>query len=222
MKHFLTAACILMTVVTYAQSTPQTTAGNNLWSISAGYGTQGVLLRLDASVYELPHAIPLKVYGDFSVKGKTFERSTFTFDNSDYPSDAYSLALGAGANVSFTFDKLHLQPYLGGRYYYVRFKDRDLVAAIGEDGIQRTSNGSPVGPSVDNAYGNTFSIDVGSWIGYRITPMIEIGGLAGFSPAEFSTAASLFGKYWAQAPTTNQYYVKNNPLRFQGAIRFNF
>lgn len=221
MKHFLTAACILMAVAAYAQSTPQTPAAHNLWSLTAGYGTQGVLLRLDATVYELPQ-FPVKAYLDLTTQGKTFERSTFTFSGNDYPSDANSFALGAGLNVPFAFDKVRIQPYLGGRYYFVRFKDRDLVAAIGENGLQRYSNGSPVGPSVDNAYGNAFSLDVGSWIGYRITPMIEIGGLAGFSPAEFSTAASLFGKYWAQAPTTNQYYVKNNPFRFQGAIRLNF
>ena len=222
MKSLLTIACSMLIALAHAQTTPQSLAPNNLWSIAGGYGTQGVQARLDATVYHLSETLPLKLYGDVTLKGKTFERSTFTFNNNDYPSDVNSFALGAGANVSFTFDKVHVQPYLGGRYYYVRFKDSDLVSAIGESGLQRSSNGSPVGPSVDNAYGNTFSVDVGSWIGYRITPMIEIGGLAGFSPAEFSTAASLFGKYWAQAPTTNYYYVKNNPFRFQGAIRLNF
>lgn len=200
---------------------------NNSYSIAAGYGSQGLFVKGDYKIGEIDilNNPAAKLYIDFNIKGKTFDQSTFIFSSVPYPSDVNQYMIGIGGGLDFKFNHLSVSPYIGARYYYVRFKDMDLFDAIGESNLIRFRPGSTtiqVGPTVDNGYGNTFSIDLGTWIGYHISPTFEIGGSIGISPAKFSTAASLYGKYWGEAPYENWFHVKIDPIRLQAGIKLNF
>ena len=212
------AVLALLPFITYGQfTTPQLSA------FTTGYGSQGLMIRLDASVYEYK-GIPVKGYIEGNFSGKTFDKSTINFDNITYSSSVNRFMIGIGGALSFHHKNIYIDPYFGLRYYYVRFKDKYLVQAIGENGIIRYQGNSnnQVGPTVSNAYGDAISIDIGSWIGFRITPKLELGTRIGFSPAKFSVPKSLFGEYWGAYPNPNSFYVKNDVARIEGAIKYYF
>ena len=218
MKALLTFAIGILSLTSFGQSNKQT---YNM-SVAGGYGTQGILLRLDANVYELASGIPVKGYLEGNIKGKEFKESTLIFSEDTYSSDANRFMFGIGGALSFHYKNIYIEPYLGLRYYYVRFKDKYLVEGIGEQSLIRYSGGNKVGSTVENGYGDAISFDVGSWIGFRITPKVEIGTHIGFSPAKFDTANTLFGEYWGEYPISNDYQVKNNVGRLQVAISYHF
>ena len=79
-----------------------------------------------------------------------------------------------------------------------------------------------VGPVVDNAYGNAVSLELGSRIGVKLARFIALEGTVAVAPFRFSSSSTLFGKYWAQAPYDNDYYIRYLPIRAEGTLRFLF
>lgn len=224
MKTVIFLSILLCAITAEAQDSSLT---NNTWSASLGYGTQGWILRADARVMDVALVSPLptgslKAYVELGTKGISFSKSSFTFEHEDYPSNARLTVFGFGGGMEMRYQKFSIYPYLGFRYYYVRFTDQTLRDAIGSQGIQRYNGYDPVGPVVNNAYGDAFSIDLGGTLGYRITKVFEIGGLLGISPVSFNSAETLFGRYWGEAPELNPYYVQLHAIRAEIRARFNF
>jgi len=227
MKKRFFIACFIAPITLFAQ----TTVNQSSISILAGYGSQGFNLRGDVNISDwLSLDVSngsTRLYLDFGIDGYQFDQSVLTFNSFDYPSDARVITLGLGGGEEFLFNKLSIYPFLGLRYYYGRFTDADLVDAIGTYSLQRyiyDQYGSqiPIGPMVDNGYGDVISFDLGSSLGYRVSRLFEIGALVSFSPMKFSSSSTMFGKYWAEPPYTNEYYIKISPVRLEGGIRLHF
>lgn len=205
---------------------------NDDLSLSAGYGTGGLIFRGDFNIYDLSMADPftggsLRIYLDLGFKGVSFDEPTFIFNRERYVSDARMIVLGLGGGLDAKYGRWSLYPFFGFRTYDVRFTDPALVDAIGTYGIRRYKINSygyeeQVGPLVENAYGNAFTIDAGGSVGYYITSIIEVGTLIGISPVKFSTSKSLFGEYFGEPPYPNDYYVKPKTVRAEVRLRFNF
>ena len=204
---------------------------NNLLSISAGYGTQGLAFGADIRLVELDlnnsYTGAIKGYLSLNSMKRQFERSTFIFNSVSYASDVRLTNLGVGLSVDIKYSRFCINPFVGLKYYYVRFTDQQLVDAIGLGGLIRYHYDnygylSQVGPQVDNGYGDAIAVDAGLWLGVNLTTVIEIGGLVGASPVTFSTAQSLFGTYWGESPYPNDYYVQVKTLRAELRLRLNF
>ncbi len=133
-----------------------------------------------------------------------------------------SLGVGVGQEFIFYKDIFVIQPYFGVFYKYARFTDKDLVDGIGEYNLIRYRGGQQVGKPVKNGYGNAFMVDLGTRIGFRIKKRFEIGGSIGICPITFSSANSLFGKYWAVKPYNNDYYIKRLMFKADAGIKINF
>lgn len=196
------------------------------YSIAIGYGNMGVNLKVDMAfmMYNQDKS-STRFYIDANYLPLSFTQSQLRFNSVNYPSDVFLLSLGGGFAQEFVFDRFTVSPLLGARYYYVRFTDKSLVDAIGTYNLIRYSDQTQtrqVGPVVNNAYGNTFGFEVGTKVGIRLTQWLELCGTATFIPFEFSTAGTLFGKYWGEAPAPNPYYVDRMPLKLEGGVRFNF
>jgi hypothetical protein len=234
MRHaiFLISS-LLLSVWAHAQgTTPPVFETNNAWSFSVGYGTQGYALQGDYGIVDIPvkarfNVASLRVLAEIGFKPITFSQTTYTFDYVQYPSDARLTTFTLAGGFEFRKEHWSLYPYLGFRYFYVRFTDPDLVDAIGATGIRRYNTDDygtryQVGPVVPNAYGDAFALDLGGMAGYHFTRTFEVSGLVGLSPASFSTASTLYGRYRGEAPYFNPFYVKPFPVRGELKLRFNF
>lgn len=197
------------------------------YALSLGYTNMGLNGRFDVAFkHFLKDQSSSRVYLDFSYQGISFSQSVLTFNRQDYSSDAFLFSIGGGIMQEFVIAKrLAISPFIGARYYYVRFTDGDLVDAIGTNTLIRYTDftySKVAGPVVENGYGNTFGFEVGTVIGIKIIKWLEIYGSFSFAPLEFSTPNSLFGKYWGEAPQPNSYYVDKFPVRMGGGLRFSF
>lgn len=194
-------------------------------SISLGYGTHKIAVRGDFKITDnlvKKENSSTRLYCELGADWQKFDFD-INFKSIPYKSNVYMIALGIGIGQEFIFkERVSIQPYLGLFYKYARFVDRDLVKNIGEYSLIRYYAGAQVGKPVENGYGNLFTIDLGSRIGFRITDKIELGGSIGICPAKFSTENSLFGKYWAQKPYPNDYYIKRLLLKGEANIKINF
>lgn len=194
-------------------------------SIYVGYGVHKIVARGDFKLFELKKVknSSTRIYFDLGGDWQKFSKD-FNFKSQPYPSKVWMLSLGVGIGQEFIFykDIFVIQPYLGVYYKYARFTDKDLVDGIGTYNLIRYHNGQQVGKVVKNAYGNAFMIDIGTRIGFRIKKRFEIGGSIGLCPIKFSSANSLFGKYWAVKPYENDYYIKRLMFKADAGIKINF
>lgn len=199
-------------------------SSSSTMSVSLIGGTHGIGLRgeIGSGLSLIPNS-RTTYYLDLTAASRKFTTSTFPFNGDLYPSAVWIFNMGLGVGQEFDVrQNIVVIPYLGFRLEYARFKDGDLVTGIGTDNLIRTYGSKQVGPTVENGYGNSITVDIGSRIGYKISSSIEIGGLVGFSPIKYSTANTLFGKYWGATPITNDYYINRSPLRFEAGIKFSF
>jgi hypothetical protein len=199
-------------------------SSQNNFTIAAGYGMRGVTIKADYKFDQIvgKNFKPI-VYADLGIQGKSFKELNFTFNGIRYPSDVRVLFVGVGAGLELQQKNLILTPFVGLKYAYARFKDRALVDAIGNsNGLQRSRGGVNVGPVVENGYGDVYSLELGTRIGYKISKNISFFTSVAISPIKFSTAATLFGKYWGEAPGANNYYIKYPILNAEGGIRLHF
>lgn len=193
------------------------------YSVALGYGNMGFNLKVDIAFFMFNYnKTSTRFYLDVNYQPLSFAQKNFTFNNVNYPSDVFFLGVGGGLSQEFNLERFTITPLIGVKYYYVRFYDKALVDAIGVDGLNRYIGGIPVGPTVNNGYGNKVSFEVGTRLGYKITKWLEINSTAVFTPNEFSTAGSLFGKYWGEAPYSNAYFVDKLPFKLEGNVRINF
>lgn len=196
-------------------------------SLYAGYGKHGVNFRFDMQFSDKHFNNTSSLfYLELGGQGITFSQSNFYFASVAYPSDCRLITFGGGLAQEFIFNnRWSVMPFVGLRNEYIRFKSQALVDAIGNGGLQRYADMAmtiPVGPVVNNAYGDAASFDVGSRLGVRLGSRIYLMSTIGYSPIHFDTAETLFGQYWGQAPTPNQFWVKRNPSRFELALRITF
>ncbi|MBL7789388.1 MAG: hypothetical protein JNL75_06085 [Chitinophagales bacterium] len=201
---------------------------SQLYSAALGYGNMGFNLKVDMAFLMFNNnKSSTRFYIDANYQPLSFGRKNFTFENTNYPSDVFFIGVGGGLSQEFNLERFTITPLLGLKYYYVRFYDKALVDAIGQNGLERYitdqfGNRRIVGPTVSNGYGNKVSFEVGTRLGFKVTKWLEFSTTAVFTPNEFSTAGSLFGKYWGEAPYTNEYFVDKLPLKLEGNVRFNF
>ena len=205
---------------------PLLRAQSSLGSISAGYGTHRIDLRGDVKLTDKLIKVPnssTRMYLELGIDWQNFQQSTFIFNSAPYSSNTWMLALGLGFGQEFIIKNWFVAyPYIGLYYKYARFTDPALVEGIGTYKLQRYHDGMPVGEVVENGYGNLFTVDVGTRIGFRIGKVFEIGGTIAFAPAVFDSQKTLFGRYWAVAPYANDYYIERIFFKGEGYIRFNF
>ena len=193
------------------------------YSVALGYGNMGFNLKVDMAFFMFNYnKTSTRFYVDVNYQPLSFARQNLTFQNTNYPSDVFFLGVGGGLSQEFNLERFTVTPLLGVKYYYVRFYDKALVDAIGSNGLIRYYNGRQVGPTVSNGYGDKVSFEVGTRLGYKVTKWLEFNTTAVFTPNEFSTAGTLFGKYWGEAPYTNDYFVDKLPLKLEGNVRINF
>lgn len=197
------------------------------YALSLGYGNMGFNGKFDvAFMHYLKDQSSSRFYLDFSYQPMSFSVSSFNFNHQNYSSDAFLFSFGGGIMQEFLIAKrLIISPFIGARYYYVRFTDGDLVDAIGTNTLVRYTDftySKTAGPVVENGYGNTFGFEAGTVVGIKIIKWLEVYGSFSFAPVEFSTANTLFGKYWGESPYPNNYYVDKLPLRMGGGLRFSF
>ncbi len=195
-------------------------------SISAGYGTHRIGLRGDFKITEKLIKVPnssTRMYLEAGIDWQSFQQSTFVFNSYPYRSDTWMLGIGLGIGQEFIVKNWFVAyPYIGLYYKYARFSDPSLVEAIGTYKLQRSWDGVPVGEVVENGYGNLFTIDIGTRIGFRIGKVFEIGGTIAFAPAFYDSQKTLFGRYWAVEPYSNPYHIERIFFKGEGFIRFNF
>lgn len=229
MKNMCVLLCILVSSVGYSQDNADKV--KKVFKPSSlsgyfGYGSRGLSLRFDVAVYKINNDklhTGTNLYVDMSYRGIKFKEQNFNFNYINYPSKVFLLTFSCGVSQEFVISRFTIQPYLGIRYHYVRFKDRSLVEEIGSRGIIRYTDltyTETVGPEVDNGYGNALGFEIGTRLGVIITPWLEINGTFGYDPIKFSTASSLFGPYRGEYPYKNDYYVKVIPAKLEGAVRF--
>lgn len=199
-------------------------------SVYIGYGVHKIVARGDFKLSDKLIKVKnssTRLYFDLGGDWQKFKQEDFEFSHVKYSSKVWMLSIGVGIGQEFIFykDIFVIQPYFGLFYKYARFTDKDLVSAIGDNGIQRYTDytySTPIGKPVKNGYGNAFMIDFGSRIGFRIKKRFELGGSIGICPIKFSSANSLFGKYWAEKPYGNDYYIKRLLFKADVGIKINF
>lgn len=221
---FLNAICLITFLTVFSSDS----LAQSFASVSVGYGTQKIAVRGDFNVSESLINVDnssTRVYIELGGDWQKFEQETFLFNRIPYKSNVWMLGIGAGIGQEFIFkDVFVLYPYFGIYYKYARFTDQALVEAIGTQGIQRYVNNytRAVGKVVNNGYGNLFTVDLGTRIGFRIKDKFEIGGTVGLCPQRFSTPNTLFGRYWAEKPYENELYIKRSLLKAEASLKFHF
>jgi hypothetical protein len=209
-----------------AKTSSEAEPENYRQSFLAGYNTMGVNFRYDFVISEkLLKKGVTRLYLEAGGNKVRFEQENFSFSHIIYSSNCRLIIAGIGLEQEYTFGRTHLSPYVGAHFAYVRFTDRTLVDAIGENGLQRYRDAAltqPVGPPVENAYGNAATFDAGCRLGVLLTSKIELLVSTGYSPLEFSTSSTLFGRYWGEAPYPNQYWVKIRSMRFELGLKLRF
>lgn len=194
----------------------------SLASLYAGYGSHGFNGRLDLEISDKYfNGSSTRFHLELGGQRISFDDPDYNFEGQQYPSDSRVMSLGAGVGQEFHFASfVTITPFAGLRAEFVRFQDRALIDAIGENGIIRYYNGVQVGPSVESAYGDAATIDVGGRIGFQLAPQFEVAGTIGVSPIKFDTATTLFGQYRGEAPYPNSFYVERKPIRFEVGLRY--
>jgi hypothetical protein len=193
-------------------------------SLYAGYGKHGSNFRLDLQLSDkhFNHSSTL-FYIELGGQGITFDQPNLNFAGIEYPSDCRLVTLGGGIAQEFLFNnRWSVMPFIGLRNEYVSFKSSALADAIGNSGLQRYADNAmtiPVGPAVNNAYGDASSFDIGCRLGIRLGKRFYLMSTIGYSPIHFDTGDTMFGQYWGQAPYFNPYWVKRNPSRYELALR---
>lgn len=225
---FLTAFLLTLSQTGYSQNGDNhITADHSKLSLYFGYGTLGANIRLDLEITDRYFKeSSTRLYLEGGGQGITFEEENFLLDNIMYPSDCRILAFGVGIAQEFRIGRrLSLMPFAGLRNEYVRFKSQELVDAIDGHSLQRyadTAMTIPVGPLVENAYGDASALDIGCRLGIALGKRVELNCTAGYASIHFDTASTLFGQYHGQAPYKNAYWVKRPPIRFEGSLRILF
>lgn len=192
-------------------------------SIFGGYGMQGASLRLNFDLNkEFAPNFNAFIYGEAGFDGYKFSESNFSLSGTNYPSNTRLTYAGFGLSGKLGSNSIFLSPYVGIRYIYARFADQALFDAIGEDKLIRYHNGQKVGPTVENAYGNAVTFDVGTRVGLNITERLALVVSGGISPVKFSTTKTLFGKYWGESPYNNSYYIELPIYRVEAGLNYNF
>lgn len=194
------------------------------FSLYAGYGKHGFNARFDIQLSDKYfHESSTLLYLELGGAGVTFAQPNFIFDGVTYPSNSRIVMLGGGIAQEIRLSsRIGITPFLGLHDEYVRFKSQSLVDAIGQNGLQRYEGTTPVGPEVSNGYGDAGTFDIGCRFGIRLSRKLELNFTLGYSPIHFDVADTLFGEYWGQAPYANPYWVKREPVRFEGGLRFKF
>lgn len=204
------------------------------FGIMLGYGTHGLLARLDLNLSSLAGGREGTVanthaYLDLGADGYSFSEPNFTFDGTNYSSGVFLYDIGGGLaeEIAFSNGHLLLTPFVGVRYEKARFADQSLLDAIGTNGINRYErdaygNQYKVGPTVANGYGDVTTIDLGVRLGFRFCRLLEVTGTAAFAPIKYSTSGTLFGQYWGESPYANNYRIDRPAVRLEGGVRFNF
>jgi hypothetical protein len=192
-------------------------------SLAFTYSSFGLNAR-----YDFPFSNKLFKKGDsrfyLELGGKNikFKQQNMTFNKIQYPSDSRLILIGIGFGQEYIYSRLTITPFFGFRWAYIRFQSKALADAIGDRGLQRYKDialTQPVGPPVENAYGNALNFDCGLRLSIILSKKVEILASSAFSPIKFDTASSLFGEFWGEAPYPNSYWVKMNALRFELGIR---
>lgn len=192
-------------------------------SFFAGYSTQGFVIRGDFKISDnFIKGGETFIYLEGGLDQQKFAKENFKFENQNYPSDTRILFAGIGIAQEFVKNKFSIVPYLGLRYAYARFKDKALVSGIGQQNLIRYWNGQKVGPTIENGYGDTFTFDAGLRLGFHISKSLELVASGSISPVKFSTAATVYGKYWGESPYPNDYYIKYEIWRAEGGLRLHF
>lgn len=193
------------------------------FSLYGGYGTQGPNLRFNYDLdKELFSSFGLSFYGEVGMQGYKFDQPNFTFQSTNYSSNTRLTFAGFGLEGSLEGKTLFLSPYVGIRYIYARFTDQALFDAIGTDNLIRLQNGQKVGPTVENAYGNSITFDVGCRLGIKFSEKLALIVSGGISPVKFQTSTTLFGPYWGEAPYPNSYYIEYPIYRAEAGLRYSF
>lgn len=222
----LALICLMSMQIVYSQnsdsSKTQLPNGYPKLSVHFGYGKHGANARLDIQLAQRYfNTTSTLFYLELGGKSVTFSNPNFIFNNITYPSDSRVMSLAGGIAQEVAFSKrFRIIPYLGLRAEFVRFKSPSLVNAIGANGIQRNWGGTPVGPVVENAYGDATTVDIGSRVSVQLAKRLDLTFSVGYAPIRFDVGSTLFGQYWAQAPYENPYWVRRDRIRSELALRF--
>lgn len=213
MKSTFKAIFFMLTIVTYSQES----------SLSAGYGNRGLVIGIEYkfNTTVLNNFKPL-IYADFGLNSQKFKIENITFNGDNYSSDTRVIFGGIGLGLSYENNKFALEPAIGLKYAYARFKDKALVNAIGENGIIRYHNGYQVGPKVENGYGDTYSFEFATTLEYKISENISIYATPSISPIKFGTSDTLFGEYWGESPIENDYFINFSIFNIDAGLQYHF
>lgn len=225
-KHLtLPIICIMFSSGINAKSKSDSVAYEySEFSLYAGYGKHGFNARFDIQLSDKYfHESSTLLYLELGGTSIAFTQPNFIFQGVTYPSNCRIIMLGGGiAQEVRLSNRIGITPFLGLHDEYIRFKSQSLVDAIGQNGLQRYEGTTPVGPEVSNGYGDAGTFDIGCRFSIRLARKLELNFTLGYSPIHFDVADTLFGEYWGQAPYANPYWVKREPVRFEGGLRMKF
>lgn len=193
--------------------------------LSFGYGNLGGNGRIDVHLTKrYLGGSSTRIYLDIGGQSVSFKEKNFLVSGIEYPSDCRLISIGVGIAQEFHIEnRVVIMPFLGVRNELVRFKNQQLVDMLDGKTLQRfadTAMTRPIGPPIEDAYGDAAALDLGCRFGIILSRRVEISLTAAWASISFDSGETLFGQYRGEAPYENPYWVRRANMRYEIALRF--